>query len=69
MLRNASKISNYNFREHAQRRVKEEFRLNKDIAGDLLRKKYEFGVQQSEIIKRHSIISNIYKEASTVMSH
>ena len=70
LLRNSSKISNYNFREHARRRVKEEFRSNKDVVDSgIQRSKYDWGSQNLEIVKRQSLLSHIYKESGTVLGN
>ena len=68
MLRNASKILNYNFREHAYRRITEEFLRNKAIEPTLLVTEYKRGLTQLESIRRIVILNSLYPESASVIS-
>ena len=62
MLRNSSKITNYNFRAHAMRRIKAGFRSDLNTEESLLTQKYNHGLQQLEIVKRQSLISQLFPD-------
>ncbi len=66
LLREAGKMANYNFREHARRRVSGAFREFQCANVDVAKEQYAFGVAQLEILKRQSIISRLYPEAESV---
>ena len=67
MLREARNIDNYNFRSHAVRKIMVEFRDNRALSGNNLEQKFSWGGEQLEILKRQSIISQLYPEGSTIM--
>lgn len=66
LLRNAAKISNYNFKQHAQRRVVRGFRENQRNAPEEAAKNFAFGQEQLEVVKRYALISSLYPEIANV---
>ena len=62
MLRHSSKIVNYNFRSHAKRRTRSGFEQYRSVAGDELVDKYKYGLTQLDVIKRQSLISQLYPD-------
>lgn len=69
MLRNAGKFGNYNFREHAKRRIIGEFQLNKSLPIVEAEAKYVWGLGQAEIVRRQAIVSQLYPEESSVAAN
>jgi hypothetical protein len=67
LLRHSAKISNYNFREHAKRRSREEFREGRtlDAAGTM--DKFTWGMEQLQVVKRYSVLSHFYKGEMSVI--
>lgn len=68
LLRAAWKFHNYNFREFAKRKVNYEFHKAKGLtdAGSI-QQKYDYGVDQLNILKRQVIISSLYPEEASVL--
>mmetsp|Transcript_21460 Transcript_21460/g.35921 ORF Transcript_21460/g.35921 Transcript_21460/m.35921 type:complete len:90 (+) Transcript_21460:146-415(+) len=66
MLRSAEQMANYNFREHAKRRVKGEFKANIVLSSSEAEMKFAWGLTQMDIMKRQAIISQLYPEESSV---
>lgn len=66
MLGNAAKFANYNFREHAKRRIVGEFKISKQLTGAEANAKYVWGLDQAEMVRRQSIVSQLYPEESSV---
>jgi hypothetical protein len=62
MLRSSTKMTNYNFREHAKRRVVGEFRASKSLVGAEAESKYTWGLSQSNTLKRQAAISQLYPD-------
>lgn len=69
LLREAGKMSNYNFREHARRRVIGSFREFQNANELVAQEQYSFGVSQLELLKRQSIISRLYPGTESVAEH
>lgn len=68
LIRHTSKITNYNFRSHAMRRVKAGFAANRTASGAELTTLYTFGLKQLDIAKRQSLVSQLYPDTmSSVM--
>lgn len=68
LLRQAGRINNYNFREHAHRRVLGAFRENKNIVEDSkLIEQYQDGLKQLDVVRRQAIISSLYPEDESVI--
>lgn len=68
LIRHTSKITNYNFRSHAMRRVKAGFAANRTASGAELSLLYTFGLKQLDIAKRQSLVSQLYPDTmSSVM--
>lgn len=68
LLRESKRISNYNFRNHALRRVREEFRASasletpEDVASRLA-----FGEEQLQLVRRQATISQLYPQEKHVL--
>ena len=69
MLRAASKFSNYNFREYAQRHVRESFRERAMLSGDAAAKAYNEGRTQLEMLRRQSTISQLFPQGKHAMEY
>mmetsp|Transcript_4008 Transcript_4008/g.4098 ORF Transcript_4008/g.4098 Transcript_4008/m.4098 type:complete len:86 (+) Transcript_4008:171-428(+) len=67
LLRYSRKITDYNFKSYARRRTMQGFRENRKISGGLLEEKYRFGLQQLGVVKRQSVISQLYPEEVSVV--
>lgn len=67
LLRNAQKFVNYNFREHAKRRVAYEFHKNKNLEGADAVSAYKRGIEQLQVVKRQAIINSLYPEPPSVI--
>lgn len=68
LLRFGSKITNYNFREHAKRRALQGFRANRGLSGNEAQIKYDEGLIQLNVLKRQSVISQLYPDMGSVIS-
>lgn len=66
MLRSAKHFTNYNFREYAMRRVREEFRIVRSNDTESA-KAYESGLQQLAMLRRQSTISSMYPQGKHAM--
>jgi len=66
MLGNASKFANYNFREHAKRRIVGGFKEGKSLTGAEAESKFKWGQDQAEMVRRQAIVSQLYPEDSSV---
>ena len=66
MLGNASKFANYNFREHAKRRIVGGFKESKSLSAADAEAKYSWGLNQAEMVRRQAIVSQLYPEDSSV---
>jgi hypothetical protein len=62
MIRHSSKIVNYNFRSHAKRRIRAGFEQYRSVAGEELAEKYKYGLTQLDVVKRQSVISQLYPD-------
>mmetsp|Transcript_26527 Transcript_26527/g.58749 ORF Transcript_26527/g.58749 Transcript_26527/m.58749 type:complete len:100 (+) Transcript_26527:144-443(+) len=62
MLRSSLQMTNYNFREHAKRRVVGEFRASKSLVGEEAQVKYTWGLSQSLTLKRQAAVSQLYPD-------
>lgn len=67
LLKEASHIDNYNFRSHAMRKIKVEFRQNSSLSGPSLEQKFKWGTEQLELVRRQRVVSQLYPEGSTIM--
>jgi LYR motif-containing protein 4 len=66
LLKNAVKFVNYNFRDHAQRRVMVEFRNNKELPVVEAEEKFKWGCSQLDMLRRQATISQLYPEETSV---
>ncbi len=69
IIKQARSFDNYNFRFHAIRRIKWEFKKNINIDSSDVENKYEHGLRQLQIVKRQAIISKLYPEEGSVMEN
>ncbi|KAF1326194.1 Lyr motif-containing protein 4, partial [Globisporangium splendens] len=70
MLRNASKFESYNYRKYAQRRVKEDFHKNKQLAVGSAEQEnaLAFAREQADVLYRQVVISKMYPpETKSIM--
>ena len=69
LLRQSSKIQNYNFRDHAMRRVKGSFREAKALNGQAATTLYAWGLEQLKLIERYKVMGQLYPDdVSNVLS-
>ena len=69
LLRVSMNMSNYNFRDYSKRRIMYEFKCNKDNNDyEKSVEKYKWGCQQYEVLRRQSIISQLYPEEGSVIN-
>lgn len=69
LLRNAKQIPNYNFREHAVRKIKYDFNKNKKLEAEALIEQYQNGIKELNVVKRQAIIGQLYYENESVVAH
>jgi hypothetical protein len=68
LLKEARKFNNYNFRNHAIRKTKWEFKHNKNLSDvKKIQDKYIYGKQQLDILKRQVILGQLYPEGQSIM--
>jgi len=62
MIRQAKKFTSYNYREYAVRRIRDEFRSNRDLKDRMkIEAKFVKAAAGLEVIKRQVIIGQLYK--------
>lgn len=68
LLRQASKLASYNFRQYALRRVRDGFLSNRNMV-DLreIQKEMALGHEQLEVLKRQATISQMYSQQKLVI--
>ena len=67
LLQQANKFGNYNFKNHAIRRIKYEFQINKNIPNEQINEKYCVGKHELESLKRQTLLTQMYPEDISVM--
>jgi hypothetical protein len=71
LLREAKKVDNYNFRLYAIRRIKAGYRSNiqsnDNNKAENAELAYRDGIEQLNVLKRQSIVGNLYPSARSVM--
>ena len=67
LLQQANKFGNYNFKNHAIRRIKYEFQTNKNMSKELINEKYCVGKNELESLKRQTLLTQMYPEDISVM--
>mmetsp|Transcript_28697 Transcript_28697/g.38116 ORF Transcript_28697/g.38116 Transcript_28697/m.38116 type:complete len:82 (+) Transcript_28697:61-306(+) len=67
LLREASKVDNYNFRSYAHRRVKAGFLANRNLQGEEATAAIVEGGKQLEMLKRQAILGQLYPSDRSVM--
>ena len=67
MLREAAQVDQYNFRNYAIRRVREDFRRNAALAGAEADAALQEGKDALEVLRRQRIVGQLYPAAQSVM--
>ena len=67
MLREAAQVDQYNFRNYAIRRVREDFRKNAALAGADADAALQEGRDALEVLRRQRIVGQLYPAAQSVM--
>jgi hypothetical protein len=68
LIRSSMQFSNYNFRDHARRRIRAGFKANRNIEETEKQGKIDFGKNQLDLIKRQSLINQLYPEMQSVIN-
>ena len=66
-LRHAARITNYNFKAHAKRRIAFEFRSNTHLAEQDMQSHMVYAKEQLALLKRQSVLSTLYPEGESIM--
>jgi len=70
MLRASRGFTNYNFREYALRKVRSGFQENAMLTdGDAVRQAYQEGRVQLQMLKRQSVITQLFPQEKHVMEN
>lgn len=67
MLREATGVDQYNFRNYAIRRVREDFRRNTALAGADAAVALDAGKEALELLRRQRVVGQLYPAAPSVM--
>ena len=67
MLREAAQVDQYNFRNYAIRRVREDFRRNAALSGSEAATALQEGKDALEVLRRQRIVGQLYPAAQSVM--
>lgn len=67
-IRASKRFNQYNYREYALRRVREEFRNNKNLTDGQLEEAIKFGNEQLLVVERQSIINAMYAHDDIVLN-
>lgn len=68
LLKEANKFTNYNFRNHAIRKIKWDFQKDLTITDEkIIQERLEQGHKQLESLKRQVTLSQLYPEGPSVM--
>jgi hypothetical protein len=70
LLKMARKFSNYNFRSHAIRKIKHDFRMNQSLSDNVqIAHKLQDGSRQLEVLRRQTLLYQLYPEEASVMEN
>ncbi|XP_004926782.1 LYR motif-containing protein 4 [Bombyx mandarina] len=70
LLRESQKFPNYNFRAYALRRIRDAFKDNKNVSDvKIVKKEFEFGKENLNVIRRQAAIGNMYKTEKLVIEN
>ena len=61
-MKEASQISNYNFRNHAERLIKSQFDKAPHLTTAQQQEKYDWGLKQVDTIRRIKVVNELYPE-------
>lgn len=67
-IRSANKITNYNFREHARRKIQADFRSCISLPESKALEKYADGQRQLGIVHRQAVISQLYPDDTAAVA-
>ena len=67
MLREAAQVDQYNFRNYAIRRVREDFRRNAALSDSEAATALQEGKDALEVLRRQRIVGQLYPAAQSVM--
>eukprot|EP00567_Pseudictyota_dubia_P007292 CAMPEP_0197436114 /NCGR_PEP_ID=MMETSP1175-20131217/3591_1 /TAXON_ID=1003142 /ORGANISM="Triceratium dubium, Strain CCMP147" /LENGTH=80 /DNA_ID=CAMNT_0042965321 /DNA_START=15 /DNA_END=257 /DNA_ORIENTATION=+ len=67
LLREARRVSDYNFRNYAMRRVKVGFVANRDLQGEEASTALSDGMEQLEMLRRQVVLGQLYPSGRSVM--
>ena len=67
MLREAAQVDQYNFRNYAIRRVREDFRRNAALSSSEATTALQEGRDALEVLRRQRIVGQLYPAAQSVM--
>jgi hypothetical protein len=62
LLRQSSKLQNYNFRDHAMRRVKGSFQEAKALDAEAAATQYAWGLEQLKLVERYKVLGELYPD-------
>ncbi|CAH2229522.1 LYR motif-containing protein 4B [Pararge aegeria] len=70
LMKESKKFSNYNFRLYALRRIRDAFKESKLLTDPkLIKKEFEYGKQNLEIIQRQVVVGNMYQTEKLVIEN
>mmetsp|Transcript_3463 Transcript_3463/g.2877 ORF Transcript_3463/g.2877 Transcript_3463/m.2877 type:complete len:82 (-) Transcript_3463:757-1002(-) len=67
LLREAKRVSDYNFRSYALRRIEAGFNKNRQLQGEEAESVINEGYNQLDMLKRQSMLTRMYPSATSVM--
>mmetsp|Transcript_14097 Transcript_14097/g.20829 ORF Transcript_14097/g.20829 Transcript_14097/m.20829 type:complete len:82 (+) Transcript_14097:73-318(+) len=67
LLREAKRVSDYNFRSYALRRIEAGFNKNRQLQGEEAELVINEGYNQLDMLKRQSMLTRMYPSATSVM--
>jgi len=62
LLRHSSKLQNYNFRDHAIRRVKGSFQEARALSAEAAATRYAWGLEQLKLVERYKVLGQIFPD-------
>jgi len=62
LLRQSSKLQNYNYRDHALRRVKSSFQEGRALSAELAATQYAWGLEQLKLVERHKVLGHLFPD-------
>ena len=65
LMKEGRNFPEYQLKNYIQRRVREDFRKNRSLAGEEAKAAISFGNEQLELIKRQSVVRSLYQAPKT----